>query len=110
MGEDLEGQRPPKYTRENDPYKLSEAYKNENDLELIVANTSRKRDGFGPVKFNKNAHKARKIMKFYETQNENIERMLKPVEEHCADARQEAGEDHLKFLIAVYGSFAANIV
>jgi len=106
---DLEEQRPPKYTRENDPYQLSSAYKNENDLKLIVANSSRERDGCGPIKFNKDAYKARKVQKFYETQNDNIERMLKPVEDHCAEAREEAGADHLKFQIAVYGSFAANI-
>ena len=107
---DLEEQRPPRYTRENDPYHLQSAYKNESDIKLIAANTSRKRDGCGPIKFNKDAHKARKLQKFYETQNENIERLLKSVEEHCAEAKAEAGEDHLKFQIAVYGSFAANIM
>jgi len=106
---DLEDQRPPKYTRENDPYQLSSAFKNENEIKAIAANSSRKRDGCGPIKFNQDAHKARKIQKFYETQNERIERLLKPVEDHRAEARQEAGEDHLKFQIAVYGSFAANI-
>jgi cation diffusion facilitator family transporter len=107
---DLEEQRPPRYTRENDPYKLSSALKNESEIQQIGANTSRKRDGCGPIKFNNDAHKARKIQKFYENQNEKIERMLKPVEDHCAEAKQEAGDDHLKFQIAVYGSFAANIV
>ena len=106
---DLEEQRPPRYTRENDPYQLSVAYKNANELELIAANTSRKRDGCGPIKFNQNASTARKVQKFYESQNENIERMLKPVEDHRADAKQEAGEDQLKFRIAVYGSFTANL-
>jgi cation diffusion facilitator family transporter len=107
---DLEDQRPPRYTQENDPYKLSSAFKDKSQLDLIVANTSRKRDGFGPIKFNKEAYKARTLQKFYETQNEKIERMLKPVEDHCAEAKQEAGDDHLKFQIAVYGSFAANIM
>ncbi|KAG0646733.1 Metal tolerance 3 [Hyphodiscus hymeniophilus] len=106
---DLEGQRPPKYTPENDPYQLSAAYKNPSELHDIAANTSRKRDGCGPIKFNRDAYKARKLQKFYETQNENIERMLKPVADHRAEAKQEAGDDHLKFQIAVYGSFAANI-
>ncbi|TVY68804.1 Metal tolerance protein [Lachnellula suecica] len=106
---DLEEQRPPRYTRENDPYQLSSAIKNETQLREIAANTSRKRDGFGPVKFNKDAQKARKIQKFYEAQNENIERLLKPVEDHHAEAKQEAGDDHLKFQIAVYGSFIANV-
>jgi cation diffusion facilitator family transporter len=107
---DLEGQKAPKYSRANDPYQLSSAFKNKSELDLIAANTSRKRDGCGPIKFNKGAYKARSVQKFYETQNEKIERMLKPVEDHLADARQEAGDDHLKFQIAVYGSFAANIM
>lgn len=107
---DLEGQRPPRYTRENDPYQLSSAFKNDSEIRDIAANTSRKRDGCGPIKFNNDAAKARRIQKFYENQNENIERMLKPVEAHKEEAKQEAGDDHLKFQIAVYGSFAANVV
>lgn len=106
---DLEDQRPPRYSQENDPYQLSSAFKDRSELDLIAANTSRKRDGCGPIKFNKEAYKARTIQKFYETQNEKIERMLKPVEDHRAEARQEAGDDHVKFQIAVYGSFAANM-
>lgn len=106
---DLEEQRPPKYSRENDPYQLASAYKNDSEIKLIAANSSRKRDGCGPIKFNGDAHKARKLQKFYESQNERIERLLKPVEDHRADAKDEAGADHLKFQIAVYGSFAANI-
>ena len=88
---------------------MSSAYKNESDLKLIAANSSRKRDGFGPLTLNKDASKARKITKFYEAQNENIERMLKPVDQHVAEAKEESGADHLKFQIAVYGSFAANV-
>ncbi|KAH8595945.1 putative metal tolerance protein 3 [Bisporella sp. PMI_857] len=106
---DIEGQRPPRYTRENDPYQLSSAYKNEDELKRICANTSRKRDGFGPITLNKDAHKARKIQKFYETQNEKIDRMLKPVDQHVAEAKEETGADHLKLQIAIYGSFGANI-
>ncbi|KAI9048906.1 hypothetical protein LZ554_006759 [Drepanopeziza brunnea f. sp. 'monogermtubi'] len=106
---DVEEQRPPHYTRENDPYKLSSAYKDTAEIQLIGANTSRKRDGCGPIKFNGDAKKARKIQQFYENQNENIQRMLKPVEDHRAEAQQEAGDDHLQWQIAVYGSFVANI-
>lgn len=107
---DIENQQPPRYTRENDPYDLSSRYKSKRDLDLIAANTSRKRDGCGPIKFTRDAHKAKKVQDFYEAQNEKIERMLKPVEDHLADAKREAGEDHLKFQIAVYGSFIANLV
>jgi cation diffusion facilitator family transporter len=107
---DVEGQRPPRYTRENDPYHLSSAYKTPTEIQAIRANTSRKRDGCGPVTLSKDAHKARKIQSFYETQNENIKRLLKPVDDHRADAKQEQGDNHLRFQIAVYGSFVANVV
>jgi cation diffusion facilitator family transporter len=107
---DVEGQRPPRYTRENDPYHLSSSYKSPIEIEAIRANTSRKRDGCGPITLSKDAHRAKKLQNFYETQNENIKRLLKPVDDHRADARQEHGDNHLKFQIAVYGSFVANVV
>jgi cation diffusion facilitator family transporter len=107
---DIEGQRPPQYTRENDPYRLSSAYKSKAEIDAIRANTSRKRDGFGAITLNKEAYKARKIQGFYETQNENIERLLKPVDDHRAEAKQDAGDNHLKFQIAVWGSLVANVV
>ncbi|KAL8371744.1 hypothetical protein RB595_001511 [Gaeumannomyces hyphopodioides] len=53
---------------------------------------------------------ARRVGDFYKSQNETIERLLKSVEEHRAEARHEAGEDLLQFRIGVWGSFAANIV
>ncbi|KPM43545.1 hypothetical protein AK830_g3009 [Neonectria ditissima] len=97
---------------ENDPYGLSLSYKTDSDLEHIKANTSRKRDGSltkcipagpGPKT------SARRVRGFYKQQNETIERMLKSVEEHRDEARQEAGDDELKIRIAVYGSLVANI-
>ena len=102
----------PHVSLENDPYGLSFAYKTESDIAQIKANTSRKRDtGLGctpPIVHRTNS--GRKLQGFYENQNAVIERMLKSVEEHRAEARQEAGDDQLKFRIAVYGSLAANIV
>ncbi|KAL2167163.1 hypothetical protein VTG60DRAFT_1618 [Thermothelomyces hinnuleus] len=112
----------------NDPYGLSQRYKTASQLAEIKANTSRKRDApqQGPgvsakasrasrlskyVKpFGRKATTARRLEGFYLAQNETIERLLKSVEEHRADARQEQGEDHLKFKIAVWGSLAANII
>ncbi|KAK3952093.1 hypothetical protein QBC32DRAFT_149989 [Pseudoneurospora amorphoporcata] len=58
----------------------------------------------------RSALQARRVRGFYEAQNETIERMLKSVEEHVAEARQEQGDDHLKFQIAVWGSLIANII
>ncbi len=107
---DVEGQTPPNYTLENDPYQLSSRLRSESEINLIRANTSRKRDGCGPITFNKEAQKARKIQHFYESQNENIERWLKPVDEHVRQAREFEGDNHLKFQIAVKGSFTANVI
>lgn len=98
---------------ESDPFGLSFSYKTESDLEDIKANSSRKRDASrtrAAVSALVPKKDARKLRGFYESQNAAIERMLKPVEEHVADARQEQGDDQLKFRIAVYGSLAANIV
>lgn len=106
---DVEGNTPPQYTLENDPYQLSSRLKTSSELNLIRANTSRKRDGFGPITTNKEATRARKIQGFYESQNENIERLLRPVDEHVRLAKEFDGENQLKFKIAVQGSFAANV-
>jgi len=79
-------------------------------MALIRANTSRKRDGCGPLTLNKRARSARNIEKFYEAQNENIERLLKPVDDHRRAAKEEGDANHLQYKIAVIGSFAANII
>ncbi|OAG01923.1 cation diffusion facilitator 1 [Paraphaeosphaeria sporulosa] len=107
---DVERQSLPQYTPDNDPYRLAHALKPEEELAQIRANTSRKRDGFGPLTLNKKATRARKLEQFYEKQNENIERLLKPVDDHVRDAKEEEGANHLKYRIAVVGSFAANII
>lgn len=107
---DIEGTQPPQYTPDNDPYQLSAKLKTSSEINLIRANTSRKRDGYGPITINKAATKARKLQHFYKNQNENIERWLRPVDEHIRLAREFDGENQLKFKIAVQGSFVANIL
>ena len=107
---DVEDQRPLHYTKENDPFKLSTRLKTESELNSIRANSSRKRDGCGPLTLTKESAKARKLHKFYESQNENIERLLKPVDEHVRTAKEFEGENQLQFKIAVHGSFVANII
>ena len=124
------GRRLPRFTEENDPYGLSSAYKTETDLAAIKANTGRKRangpsgpatatgvdlrgppagifSSLIPLRSRRQAHR---VASFYESQNVTIERLLKSVEEHRAEARQEAGDDHLRYQIGVYGSFIANVV
>lgn len=91
----------------NDPYGLSQRYKTASELAEIKANTSRKRDA---ARQPRKATTARRLEGFYQAQNETIERLLKSVEEHCAEARQEQGDDHIKFKIAVWGSLVANVV
>lgn len=115
-GEDVEGQRLPSYTPESDPLHLSSGLKSAEQIETIRANSSRKRHpdtkftGCNPVTQGKHVLKARQLQTFYESQNENIERLLKPVDDHVREARDQAGADHLKFKLAVNGSFAANIL
>lgn len=108
-GVDIENH-PPNYSRDNDPYQLSGKLKTDSEIDLIRANTSRKRDGYGPITLNREAYKAKKLQDFYENQNENIQRWLKPVNEHIQQAKVFEGENHLKYQIAVRGSFAANLL
>lgn len=119
--DDEEGQPPPRYTAESDPFHLATKLKSEEEIRQIKANTSRKRDSADksvkmmelmrkPGEKGKQAITTRKLQGFYETQNENIQRMLKPVEEHVRAARELNSENSLKYKIAVYASFAANIL
>lgn len=118
---DEEGKPPPRYSPETDPFHLASKLKTEEEIRKIKANTGRKRDAnaSGPRVMEivrdtgakgKQALITRKLQGFYETQNENIERMLKPVEEHVRAARELNSENSLKYKIAVYASFAANII
>ncbi|KAJ5515085.1 hypothetical protein N7463_004637 [Penicillium fimorum] len=119
---DEEGQPPPRYTPETDPFQLASKLKTEDEIRQIKANTSRKRDPTASksqrvgsivqdtARLGKQAFITKKLQGFYESQNENIERMLKPVEEHRRAARELSVDNRLKYRIAVYGSFAANII
>lgn len=119
---DEENQPPPRYTSENDPFQLASKLKSEEEIRQIQtqANTSRKRKmagNGGTAAVAATALKnpkatltgASRLSGFYKTQNENIERMLKPVEEHVRAARETNSNNQLRYKIAVYGSFAANV-
>ncbi|KAG9005152.1 hypothetical protein FRB90_010540, partial [Tulasnella sp. 427] len=76
-----------------DPYQLRSALKT--DAELIELR-NRKKTG-------------KKVAEYHRGQNELIDQLLKPLEEHTADA-QEAGEQaKLPVKIAVWASFFANV-
>lgn len=120
----------PAYDASNDPYNLSSGIKTDEQLETIKANTGKRRTIGNPKK----AVHARRLQGFYEAQNENIERLLKPVNEHVCllrtllgglslvsgcdiltcdqvrQAKEEQGADALQYKIAVTGSFVANIL
>ncbi|KAA8651647.1 cation diffusion facilitator family transporter [Aspergillus tanneri] len=120
---DEEGQPPPRYTRENDPFRLASKLKTAEEIRQIQpqANMARKRDSCTPatiIRRTKTPKEAlartlaskQQLQGFYESQNENIERMLKPVEEHVRAAREINTNNQLKYKIAVYGSFIANVI
>ncbi|KAG0129221.1 hypothetical protein HOY82DRAFT_488392 [Tuber indicum] len=50
------------------------------------------------------------IHEFYQSQNQSIQQLLKPVEEHRREAKDEKGDTRIRYLIAVNGSLAANII
>lgn len=106
-GPDVELQSLPGYNEANDPYSLRHGLKSPDELGDIKANTSRKRTiGCKPVAKGKNALKARQLGAFYEYQNENIERLLKPVSDHVREAKEKQDSEALQYKIAVHGSFA----
>jgi len=115
-GTDIESQNTRRYS-DSDPYNLQSAYKTEAQLDEIKANTSRKRASASETNGSlrgcvpgRDLLQTRKVQSFYKTQNETIQRLLKSVEEHRAEAKQEQGDDHLRFQIAVWGSFIANVM
>ncbi|SJK99496.1 related to mitochondrial Fe2+ transporter MMT1 and related transporters (cation diffusion facilitator superfamily) [Armillaria ostoyae] len=57
-----------------------------------------------------NPRKQRHIGKFYETQNEKIDAMLKTMESHAQEGEEGTKENALKVKIAVYASFIANCI
>ncbi|PWY64048.1 cation diffusion facilitator 1 [Aspergillus heteromorphus CBS 117.55] len=117
---DEESNPPPRYTRENDPFQLASKLKTAEEIAQIQpqANISRKRDSNSgclprppnPRRALSSTLASRQLQTFYEAQNENINRMLKPVEEHVRDAREISTSTQLKYKIAVWGSFAANVI
>ncbi|PYH99447.1 hypothetical protein BO71DRAFT_342824 [Aspergillus ellipticus CBS 707.79] len=117
---DEESNPPPRYTRENDPFQLASKLKSAEEIAQIQpqANTSRKRDlnssclprPPNPRRALSATLASRQLQTFYESQNESINRMLKPVSEHVRDAREVTTSTQLKYKIAVWGSFAANVL
>ena len=103
----------PNYDQSNDPFSLRDALKTDEQISGIRANVGKKRSCgtfTSGLEKPKEAIRARRLQGFYEKQNENIERLLKPVDDHVREAKEEQGADALQYKIAVTGSFAANIL
>ncbi|TQN75178.1 putative metal tolerance protein C3 [Colletotrichum shisoi] len=106
---DVEGQL--RLHSESNPYGLSFAFKNPEELICFKANTSREINSVGNS-FGSNGsawHLGDKIQKSYKTQNAAIKRMFNPVDELVAEARQETSDDQPQFRVAVWGSFGLNV-
>lgn len=113
---DAEIQNLPVYTSENDPFQLSSKLKSQTEINEIKANTSRKRSSkykflpFQTIATYNPKSSLNKLQDFYTSQNENIERLLKPVDEHVRQAKETNTANHLRYMIAVYSSFVANVL
>lgn len=106
---DAESQSPTRLSS-SDPLDLSRRLKSKSELDRITANTARKRNAIcNPLIIGGQAPGS-KVASFYESQNEQIERLLKPVDEHVREARDTHASNHLRLQLAVYGSFVANIL
>ncbi|TBU46164.1 CDF manganese transporter [Dichomitus squalens] len=92
-GRDVErGSRSTVPSEHADPYSLRDGYKTPEDLGTL-----------------KKARSGRAVSKFYEKQNDLIASLLKPMEEHTEDAKQEQGSSQAQVRIAIWASLLANI-
>lgn len=107
---DVEDQTGPHYASEADPYQLSTRLKSPDDIRSIRTGISRRNSLVGQLHLAKDATKAKRVGDFYEGQNENIERLLKTVDQHRQEAKESSDVNAFHYKAAVYGSLAANLV
>ncbi|KIX07399.1 uncharacterized protein Z518_02052 [Rhinocladiella mackenziei CBS 650.93] len=100
----------PAHASPSDPLDLTRRLKSRTELGRITANTARKRNAICSPLIIAGQSPQSKITNFYESQNEQIKRLLKPVDEHVREARDAQSSTQLRYQIAVYGSFVANII
>lgn len=101
----------PSHISTADPLQLGRRLKSKSELDRITANTARKRNAAvycNPMQLASKKSPS-EVTNFYESQNSQIERFLKPVHEHVREARDSQESTQLRYKIAVYGSFAANV-
>ncbi|KAK0204380.1 hypothetical protein DFS33DRAFT_1452992 [Desarmillaria ectypa] len=91
---DLENSLSTVNTPVDDPYGLRTALRDPDDVAALCKRWS--------------LRKQRHIGKFYETQNKKIDALLKNMESHAQDEKNDTRDNALKVKIAVYASFTAN--
>ncbi|CCX33610.1 cation efflux family-domain-containing protein [Pyronema domesticum] len=95
-----------------DPLQLSSAIKSPAEIAQLTGGPQ-SRLPFSARRRSSSSDKKRDVkglQNYYESQNAHIERMLKSVEDHRREAKDEQGDTRIRFLIAVHGSLAANIL
>ena len=118
--DELERQSGAKYTIQNDPLQLSSGLKSPSEIDDLLkaeskwnkesTRSSQSSFGLGILHRGREVLRARKVQGFYDSQNENIERLLKPVDDHVREAKDTYGENQFRFKLAVRGSFVANVL
>ncbi|KAK9236555.1 cation efflux family-domain-containing protein [Lipomyces kononenkoae] len=98
----------PCYCLAHDPLQLSTRLTDVNILNTGTESRTIFRSRKGRNK--SDLRKSSQVRKFYTEQNETIQHLLKPVDEHLRDARELQSQTQMRYRIAVVGSFVANIV
>lgn len=108
-------------TLPSDPFQLSSAIKSPAEIKEIADSNTHSRlpfSGRGRSIAESNSttspdgkkRDVKGLQSFYESQNAHIQRMLKSVDTHRQEAKEEQGDTRLRFLIAVHGSLVANVL
>lgn len=97
----------------SDPLRLSSAIKSPAEIEQLSGESTYSRLPFSARRSSSSSDKGRDVKglrSFYQSQNAHIQRMLKSVDDHRREAKDEQGNTRLRFQIAVHGSLVANVL
>jgi len=100
---DLENEANSIYLSSADPFQLSTKLMTNHEIKTMSRGSSRRNSIYDVLH-------ARKVQNFYKDQNDNIARLLRPVDEHRRQAKEESDTSAIKYKIAVNGSFVANLI
>jgi len=104
------------HTHRLDPLRLSLAIKSPAEIAELAAEPASATEPRSRIPFSVRGRPSTEkrdvkgLQSFYESQNAHIQRMLKSVDEHRREAKDSAEDTRLRFLIAVHGSLAANLI